>query len=181
METLLLAPKRGRMSRSAGQARQRRRANGPRKVRYRFPVRKEDPTFGQVLAESIELWYESDSDFARKANVSSSAVSRWVAGAQVPRPETIEKMAPWVKDSSGRAYPAARLLAIAYPGFAAAASGRTAATTQAPLPVHPLARDVVRMLAPDSPLPAAKREALESLLDALVAPYRTYLGKRKSG
>lgn len=144
-------------------------------IRYRLRVSKEALTFGQVLESTIQRWYESDSDFARHAKVSSSAVSRWVAGIQVPRPDTIEKMAPWIKDDRGRPIPAASLLAVAYPALAKPATAPAAAT-----PMHRLARDVDRLLAEDSPLPADKRANLESLMEMLIDPYRPYLRRRRA-
>ncbi len=145
-------------------------------IRYRLRVSKDEVTFGQVLSHSIERWYESDSHFARMAGVSSSAVSRWCAGSQVPKPETIEKMAPHIKDDRGRPYTAASLLALAYPGLGRPNVGLPAA----PTPVRPLVRDIERMLAEDSPVPQDKRATLETLLETIVAPYRVYLRKRKA-
>jgi len=148
-------------------------------VRYRLRVSKDDLTFREVLESSIERWYESDSDFARRAGVSTSAVSRWAAGLNVPTIPTIEKIAPFVLDGRGRPIPAIKLTALAYPTLGDAIGVRAQAQPVFE-PEHPLAREVTRMLASDSPLPADRRENLETLLEALVAPYRNYMRKRKS-
>jgi transcriptional regulator with XRE-family HTH domain len=164
------------MGKSDRDLRQRRRAHVLAMVRYRLRVSKDDLTFREVLASSIERWYESDSDFARKAGVSTSAVSRWVAGENVPTPNTIEKIAPYVRDSRGRPISAIRLTALAFPSLSEVrVQGQVVFE-----PEHPLARELARMLADDSPLPADRRENLEALLEALVAPYRIYMRKRKS-
>jgi len=46
---------------------------------------------------------------------------------------------------------------------------------------HPLVHDLARMLADDSPIPRADREALETVLDRLLEPYRRLSRRRKSG
>jgi transcriptional regulator with XRE-family HTH domain len=164
------------MRKATGEQRQRRRVLGPALIRYRSPVSKDELTFGQVLARSIDLWFESDSDFARQAGVSSSAVSRWRTGDQIPRPDTIERMAPHVYDERRKPITATRLLVLAYPALAGTATVKPVEAAM----VHPIARDVMWMLADDSPVPQDKREALANLLETVVAPYRTYRRKRKS-
>lgn len=168
---------RAALHRSAGQRRHAPRIVQARTTRYSLRVREDRPTFAQVLIDVIGRWYESDSDFARKAGVSPSAVSRWVAGMQVPRPETIRKMAPWMRDANGRAHGAGWLLAVAYPDVAETREGRAEAAPN----MHPLAREVMRLLADDSPMPEGMREIFANLLDHLIAPYRRYLRKRTAG
>jgi hypothetical protein len=46
---------------------------------------------------------------------------------------------------------------------------------------HPLVHDLARVLADDSPIPRADREALETVLDRMLEPYRRLLRRRKSG
>lgn len=145
-------------------------------IRYGLRVSKDRLTFDQVLVDSIERWYESDSDFARKAGISPSAVSRYAAGGQVPKPDTIRRMAPWLRDAKGRAYSAEWLLTIAYPDV----MGDDGVPTEKLPAVHPLALEVTRLLAEDSPMPPETREILANLLDHLIAPYRRYLRRRAS-
>lgn len=163
----LRKPRQQKRAKTDGELRQGSRSLGPRVVRYRLRVSKDERSFADVLKDVIERWYESDSDFAASAGVSNSAVSRWASGKQVPTPAKIEQIAPFMR------MPAARLLGIAYPGTG---------TPDARLgpDVHPLVLDLARMLGPNSPLPDDKRDTLMTLIDALVAPYRRFLRVRKS-
>lgn len=136
-------------------------------VRYRLRVSK-PPTFPELIADAIEQWYASDSDFARRAGVSSSAVSRWIAGTAVPTVPTLEKIAPHLRID------APTLIAIAYPGTG------TPARLPVAQPLHPLARDIDRLLDEKSGVPAEKREALATLIEHVVAPYRHHLRKRRA-
>lgn len=134
-------------------------------IRYRLRVGK---TFPELLSEAIESWYASDSDFARRAGVSSSAVSRWIAGLAVPTVPTLEKIAPYLR------LPAAALIAVAYPGTGSVAADPTA------VPIHPLAVDVDRLLSEESPLPEDERATLATLLEHVISPYRRHLRRRRA-
>lgn len=135
-------------------------------IRYRLRVGK---TFSEVLSEAIEEWYASDSDFARRAGVSSSAVSRWVAGTVIPTVPTLEKIAPYLR------LPAAALISIAYPGTGSNAGGPATKLH------HPLALDVDRLLGEESPVPEDERATLATLLEHVVSPYRRHLRRRRAG
>lgn len=150
-----------------------------RVVRYRLRMSKEsDPpaSFAEWLAERIERDFSSDSDFARKANVSPSVVSRMVAGKGTPTPSTLERIAPVL------GVPVRELFVMVYPTESRSETGilpqwwldREKAQ-------HHLARELGRMLADDSPVPADERDRIESLVEAILAPYRRYLDKRRRG
>jgi hypothetical protein len=47
--------------------------------------------------------------------------------------------------------------------------------------MHPLAHELARLLADDSPIPRADREALETVLDRMLDPYRRLSRRRRSG
>lgn len=143
-------------------------------VRYRLRVGKDPvvpPTFAEFLATIIEADYANDSAFAQAAGVSPSAVSRWLAGAATPTVRTLEKLAR-VLDVS-----APDLVALAHPEL------RAGHVVKVPAPAarsHPLARELDRMLADDSPVPAPERENLSTVVDSVMDRYRRYLRKKRA-
>jgi transcriptional regulator with XRE-family HTH domain len=173
MPTVMSRPRRQRRAIATGRERADRRVMGVNLIRYRLLVSKdrEVPTFPEWLAAAIETRYDSDSAFARAAGVSPSVVSRWVKGELTPTPKALQKIAPALGVN------ATTLSAIAYPELG---GELPESSYQQPRPVHPLARDVDRLLGEDSPVPDAERETLASLVEAVVSPYRRYLRKRRT-
>lgn len=161
-------PRRTKRPATQGEQRQGYRSLGPTVIRYGLRVSKDDRTFAKVLSDVIDRYYESDSDFAASAGVSSASVSRYVSGQSIPSPKTIDKLAPHMRMS------VERLRAIVYP------SGATAEPTHGELDWHPLALDLNRLLGGGSTVPAAERSTLETLVGAVMTPYRRYLRNRKS-
>jgi transcriptional regulator with XRE-family HTH domain len=141
-------------------------------VRYRLQVGKDQelPSFPEWLASAIAARYDSDSAFARAAGVSPSVVSRWTRGDLTPTPRFLEKIAPALGVS------ATTLSAIAYPGL----TDQPTPAAQEQRPLHPLARDVDRLIGDESPVPEAERATLAGLLEAVVSPYRRHLRKRRT-
>lgn len=143
-------------------------------LRYSFHVSKDDravaqgtPTFADVLASAIAEHFDGvDKAFADAVGISSSAVSRYKTG-QVPRPDTIEKMAPYMHMS------VPRLMSLAYPRSVDAG-------TDLEVTAHPLVVTLNQLIGPGSRMPAAEREALEAVVTTILTPYRPYLRKRKS-
>jgi transcriptional regulator with XRE-family HTH domain len=128
------------------------------------------PGFPEYLADAIaRAKYPTPTDFARAAGVHPSIVSRWLSGQAVPTVRTLEKIAPHLRVNKNT------LIAIAYPD----ASVEFDAVPERPAP-HPLALDVERMLADDSPVPDDERATLATLIEHMVAPYRRYLRKRRA-
>lgn len=143
-------------------------------IRYRLRVSKGSdlPAFPEWLTAAIEARYETDSAFARAAGVSPSAVSRWTKGELRPTPKILERIAPALGVS------AQTLSAIAYPELG---SDIPEASYQPPKLAHPLALDVERLLAEESPVPSDERATLANLIEHVVKPYRRYLRKRRAG
>lgn len=135
--------------------------------------------FADALSDTIEWHYTSNDHFAEAADVASSSVSRWCHRKGVPSVKKIQQMAPYILDRAGKAIPAGILVDLAHPHLA---EGRAASIDVGrPGATNPLARELDRMLADDSPMPADQRAALSSLADSLMNPYRTYMRRRRAG
>jgi transcriptional regulator with XRE-family HTH domain len=173
MPTVVSRPRQQRRAVATGRERADRRVMGVNLVRYRLLMGKdhERPTFPEWLAAAIEARYDSDSAFARAAGVSPSVVSRWVKGELTPTPRALQKIAPALGVN------ATTLSAIAYPELG---GELPESSYQQPRPVHPIARDIDRLLGDESPVPEAERATLAGLLEAVVSPYRRYLRKRRT-
>lgn len=163
-------------SASIGRARPPRtgRARRSVEIRYSLPMGKAPIDIADVLNATIERWYGTAEALAAAAGVSGSAVSRWSRRVGRPTAASLEKLAPYIKDDRGRLIPLSTLMALTFPG------------TSAPPAVaiddrHPLATELARMLAADSPIPANKREILAALVTGAMDPYRTYMRRRKAG
>ena len=91
---------------------------------------------------------------------------RWISGEQRPTISSIERIAPVL----GRSI--TDMVTAAYPD-------RTGRRVPSQAQVHPLAHELGRILADDSPVPADEREALASVLDRILDPYRRDLRRRR--
>jgi transcriptional regulator with XRE-family HTH domain len=131
-------------------------------------VAQELTPFAKLLTQVINEHYDGvDKAFADAAGLSSSAISRYKTG-QVPRVETIEKMAPFMHVS------VPRLMSLAYPrSVDSGAELETAA--------HPLVMTLNQLIGEGSRMPAAERDALEAVVSTVLAPYKKYLRTRKAG
>lgn len=171
VQDTLRVPRRTKRTVTEGQERQGRRSAGPRLVRYALRVSKDQPDFADVLGAAIAKWYESPEDFARKTQgqISNSSISRWLARKSLPSARKVEVLAPLMHIATDR------LMAICYPSMS-----RTSVPVPPERVMHPLARELDRMLGDDSPLPDDVRELIGKLVDAVLAPYRRFLRQRKS-
>lgn len=125
--------------------------------------------FGAYLKEAIlAARFPTPTHFARAAGTDPSVVLRWLSEEQRPTIRSIERIAPVLGKSINE------LVLAAYPDRLDAPAPGVAAT-------HPLVHELARMLADDSPVPRADREALETVLDRLLDPYRKVLRRRRSG
>lgn len=158
--------------RTEGQERQGRRSRGPRLVRYPLRMSKDQRDFADVLRAAIDKWYESPEDFARKSGgvVSNSSVSRWLARKSLPSARKVEALAPLMHMTPQR------LMAICYPSMA----GTKTVSVVPERPMHPLARELDRMIGVDSPLAEDTLELLVKLVDSVMAPYRRFMRVRKT-
>jgi transcriptional regulator with XRE-family HTH domain len=125
--------------------------------------------FGVYLKEAIlAARFETPTHFARAVGTDPSVVLRWLSEEQRPTIRSIERIAPVLGRSINE------LVRAAYPDRLSGPAPEVPA-------VHPLVHELARMLADDSPIPRADREALETVLDRLVDPYRKVLRRRRTG
>lgn len=125
--------------------------------------------FGVYLKEAIlAARFETPTHFARAVGTDPSVVLRWLSEEQRPTIRSIERIAPVLGRSINE------LVRAAYPD-------RLSGPTPEVPAAHPLVHELARMLADDSPIPRADREALETVLDRLVDPYRKVLRRRRTG
>lgn len=144
-----------------------RRSINVQVVRYRLRMSEQGlPSFPEFLLDAIRrAHFATPTDFARAAGVHPSVVSRWVKGER-PTLRLLERVAPTLRVS------VRQLVSVAYPG-------EDEFVPDGPAP-HPLALDIERLLAADSPMPDAEREVLATLIEHVVSPYRRYLRKRRA-
>lgn len=127
------------------------------------------PGFGAYLKEAIlAARFPTPTHFARAVGTDPSVVLRWLSEEQRPTIRSIERIAPVLGRSINE------LVLAAYPD-------RLSGPAPDAPPVHPLAHELARMLADDSPIPPADRQALETVLDRLLDPYRKVLRRRGTG
>ncbi|MFI5494761.1 multiprotein-bridging factor 1 family protein [Actinoplanes sp. NPDC051859] len=126
-------------------------------------------SFGDYLKDAIDAArFPTPTHFARAVGMDPSVVLRWLSGEQRPTIRSIERIAPVLGRTINE------LVLAAYPD-------RLAGPPPRPVPApHPLVRELDRMLADDSPIPAADRRALETVLDRMIDPYRQVLRRRRS-
>jgi transcriptional regulator with XRE-family HTH domain len=125
--------------------------------------------FGTYLKEAIQLaGYATPTNFARQIGTDPSVVLRWISEEQRPTIRSIERMAPLLGKTI------TELVMAAYPDRLGLVP--RPAITQ----THPLAAELARMLASESPIPMQDRQALESVLGKILDPYRKIMRRRNS-
>jgi transcriptional regulator with XRE-family HTH domain len=124
--------------------------------------------FGAYLKEAIHAArFPTPTHFARAVGTDPSVVLRWLSEEQRPTIRSIERIAPVL----GRGIN--ELVVAAYPDRLRGPAPEPAAT-------HPLVHELGRMLADDSPIPEPDRQALETVLDRMLDPYRRVMRRRRS-
>jgi transcriptional regulator with XRE-family HTH domain len=123
---------------------------------------------GFLRAAILAAGFETPTHFARAVGTDPSVVLRWLSEEQRPTIASIERIAPVLGRSINE------LVRAAYPD-------RLSGPPPAAPTVHPLAHELGRLLADDSPIPQADREALETVLDRMLEPYRKLSRRRRSG
>src|SRR6185437_12945045 len=109
--------------------------------------------FGAYLKEAIlAAHFPTPTHFARAVGTDPSVVLRWLSEEQRPTIRSIERIAPVLGKSMNE------LVLAAYPDR----FGEAGPTAQR---LHPLALELDRMLAEQSPIPVADRQALQRVLD----------------
>jgi hypothetical protein len=125
--------------------------------------------FGVYLKEAIlAARFPTPTHFARAVGTDPSVVLRWLSEEQRPTIRSIERIAPVLGKSINE------LVVAAYPDRLSGPAVNAPAT-------HPLVHELARMLADDSPIPRSDRDALETVLDRMLEPYRRLLRRRRSG
>lgn len=107
----------------------------------------------------------NQSELAQRAEVSQSTISRWIYSPGKPATTKLDRLA----DALGVDY--GELLAKA-------GHGRPADHVTEP-PIHRLARDLDAILSPTSSVPAEDRQALETVIDRMIDPYRKLIRRRR--
>ena len=125
--------------------------------------------FGAYLPDMIHAaGFPTPTHFARAVDTDPSVVLRWINEEQRPTIRSIEKIAPVLGKTINE------IVMAAYPDRLG---------TRPPAPsesLHPLAYELGRMLGADSPVPQPEREALVSVLDHLIEPYRKMMRRRRT-
>ncbi|MFG1608622.1 helix-turn-helix domain-containing protein [Actinoplanes sp. NPDC049265] len=124
--------------------------------------------FGPYLKEAIHAaHFPTPTHFARAVGTDPSVVLRWLSGEQRPTIRSIERIAPVLGRSIHE------IVVAAYPNRVSDEPPPIAAA-------HPLVHELGLILADDSPVPAADRVALATVLDRMIDPYRKVLRRRRS-
>lgn len=125
--------------------------------------------FGVYLRDAIHAsGFLTPTHFARTVGTDPSVVLRWISEEQRPTIRSIERIAPVLGRTLNE------MIDAAYPDR----SGDQLAAPVAQL--HPLAYELSRMLSDDSPIPAADRQALFTVLDRMLDPYRRDMRRRRT-
>jgi hypothetical protein len=125
--------------------------------------------FGAYLRDMIHAaGYPTPTHFARAVDTDPSVVFRWINEEQRPTIRSIEKIAPVLGKTINE------IVMAAYPD-------RLGTRPRDPSEsLHPLAYELGRMLGKDSPIPQSDRDALESVLDHMMEPYRKMMRRRRT-
>lgn len=120
------------------------------------------PAFPEYLREAIPAkGYQTPTEFARAAGVSSSVVSRWLNGQVRPDVPLLERVAPYLGAKLST------LVRIAYPQI------DDDLAVDEPEPLHPLVAELQRRLGPESTLSADEQDILTRIVDSVLAPHRS--------
>jgi transcriptional regulator with XRE-family HTH domain len=118
--------------------------------------------FGVYLRHAIHAsGFVTATHFARTAGTDPSVVLRWISEEQRPTIRSIERIAPILGRTINE------MIEAAYPDRLG-----VQAATQPVAETHPLAHELSRILADDSPLSAVDRQALITVVDRTLDPYR---------
>lgn len=135
----------------------------------------DDPaaTFGQWLSRRMDDSRPpiDNAELGRRAGIAPSTVGRIRRGESRATPDTLRAMAPVL----GVDY--VDLMTLA--GYGRPAGTLTSVIGQ-PGPRHPLAVELDRMLADDSPITPDRRRRLEALIDAVMDPERKTMRRRRT-
>jgi transcriptional regulator with XRE-family HTH domain len=126
--------------------------------------------FGTYLREAIlAAGFPTPTHFARAVGTDPSVVLRWLSEEQRPTIRSIDRIAPLLGKTINE------MVVAAYPDRLGGTAQQSAGAQ-----LHPVAYELGRMLAPDSPIPDDDRQALETVLDRMLEPYRKVMRRRRS-
>jgi transcriptional regulator with XRE-family HTH domain len=137
---------------------------------YAVPMSPPTPAvgFGGYLKEAIHAArFPTPTHFARAVGTDPSVVLRWLSEEQRPTIRSIERIAPVLGKTINE------LVVAAYPD-------RLGVSAPVVPAARPLVHELARMLADDSPIPEPDRQALETVLDRMLDPYRKVMRRRRS-
>jgi hypothetical protein len=124
--------------------------------------------FGAFLRDAIHAaGYATPTHFARVVGTDPSVVLRWISEEQRPTIRSIERIAPMLGKTIND------MVHAAYPD-------RLGETEVPATRLHPIAYEIGRILAPDSPVSATDRSALQTVLDRMLEPYRREMRRRRN-
>jgi transcriptional regulator with XRE-family HTH domain len=107
------------------------------------------------------MGYQTPTEFARAAGISSSVVSRWLNGQVRPDVPLLERVAPHLGAKLST------LVRIAYPEI------DEGLPIEQDDPMHPLAAELQRRLGPQSALTTDEQDILARIVESVLAPYRS--------
>ena len=123
--------------------------------------------FGVYLRHAIHAsGFVTATHFARTAGTDPSVVLRWISEEQRPTIRSIERIAPVLGRTINE------MIEAAYPDRLGVQVATQPAPAQPVAETHPLAHELSRILADDSPLSAVDRQALITVVDRTLDPYR---------
>ncbi len=125
--------------------------------------------FGIYLRDAIHAaGFTTPTHFARVVGTDPSVVLRWISEEQRPTIRSIERIAPVLGKTINN------VVRAAYPD-------RLGVNDHSPAnKLHPIAYEIGRILADDSPVSSDDRLALETVLDRMLEPYRRELRRRRA-
>jgi hypothetical protein len=140
-----------------------------RMAHYDWFVSQTQIGFGDYLKDAIgAAGFATPTHFARVVGTDPSVVLRWISEEQRPTIRSIERIAPVLGKTIND------VVLAAYPD-------RLGITQRVPASrMHPLAYEIGRILADDSPVPVGDRQALARVLDKMLEPYRRELRRRRA-
>ncbi len=109
-------------------------------------------------------------ELARRTGIDVTTIGRWIRNEIQPTTEKLRLLAPVLGVDHGE------LLTIAGHGTAPVEPAKSVIATP---PMHPLAVELGRMLADNSPMPVDRRERLEMLIDQILEPERKHMRTRR--
>lgn len=126
-----------------------------------------------VLNIAANSGVDKTADLARKSGIKPGMISKWFRGVEQPSVGSLQRLAGSLNA------PLVDLLVLA--GRAGRDELSLDAAPSVPDVVgHPLAREIHKMLADDSPIPPEDRTVLETVIDRVIEPYRKTMRRRRA-